>query len=371
MANKKSLYARVTLVEKIWAVLAILKAPGSLLYQITFARWNKVNSGKSIARIVRDFVPTYLTGAFNATQIQWLDKPNGDKFIAWGKSTKTNIVVEDIGEDATLLWMEEKRIDRVVLYLHGGGYLIPYVDGTPELLRHISLKAGGGQLGFGIVMLDFSTVTDRPFPAQLLQANRAITHLFKSGVRPENLQLIGDSAGGNLILQLFSHALHDFPDPAFPPSPLRPIIDGTMPSIRGAYLMSPWVNPSGHGGSFELNAAKDVLPLATYQEWGRLVLHTVPQEHRNFIEFNAAPADWFSGVEKLVKHVLITVGGDEGLHQDCVELNETFQKYHGDVAFIDQKYGIHLEPVFGFTGLDKKGEVTQALVNWHKTTFGL
>ncbi|KZP08597.1 alpha/beta-hydrolase [Athelia psychrophila] len=343
----------------------------ALLYQITLARWSKANAGKSIARIVRDFVPSYLTSSFSATQIQWLDKPNGEKFIAWGRSNKVNIIVEDIGEDATLLWMDEKRVDRVVLYLHGGGYLIPYADGAPELLRHISLKAGGGQLGFGIVMLDFSSVTEHPFPTQLLQANLAIAHLFKSGVHPENLQLIGDSAGGNLILQLFSHALHDFPDPAFPPSPLRPIIEGTMPSIRGAYLMSSWVNPSGHGGSFELNAATDVIPLATYREWGRLVLHAIPQEHRNFIEFNAVPADWFSGVEKLVKDILITLSADEGVHQDCVALKETLEKYHGDVKFIEQEGGIHLEPIFGFTGQDKKGEVTQALVDWHKTTFGL
>lgn len=57
---------------------------------------------------------------------------------------------------------------------------------------------GGIKSGVGLVMLDFSTVTERPFPTQLLQANLALTHLFKAGVRPENLSLIGDSAGGSL-----------------------------------------------------------------------------------------------------------------------------------------------------------------------------
>ncbi|KZP26728.1 hypothetical protein FIBSPDRAFT_928414 [Athelia psychrophila] len=212
----------------------------------------------------------------------------GAKFIAWDKSNKVNIVVEGIGEDATLPWMDEKRVDR-------GGYLIPYADGAGELLRHISLKAGGGQLGFGIVMLDFSAVTERPFPTQVTQANLAIAHLCKYGVRPENLKLIGDSAGGNLILPLFSHALHDIPDPGFPPSPLRSIIDGTiyMPSIRGAYGLVPRA-------------------------------------------------------------------GEEAL-----------ERCHADVMFVEQEGGIHLEPIFGFTGRDGDGEVTQALVDWHKSTFGL
>ncbi|KAF7964930.1 hypothetical protein HWV62_1623 [Athelia sp. TMB] len=367
MANKKSLYARVTLFEKIWTILTILKAPAALLYQITFARWNEANASKPITRIVRDFIPRFVTGELSAPQIQWLSGPNKDKFIAWGKSNKIPIVVEDIGEDATLLWMGEKRTDRVVLYLHGGGYLIPYTDNTPELLRHIQLTVGGGTPAFGLVMLDFSTVSERPFPAQLLQANLALTHLFQAGVRPENLQLFGDSAGGNLILQLLAHALHDFPDAGFPPSPLR----GRAP-LRGAYLMSPWVRVSGRGGSFARNAA-DVLPPATYEEWGRLVLHTIPADraHRDFIEFDGAPADWFRGVDGLVKSILVSAGGEEGLYDDCVGLKETLERFHGDVGFLDQKHGIHLEPVFGFTGRDRPGEATRALVNWHKTTFGL
>lgn len=91
----------------------------ALLYEITFARWSAVNSEKSISRIVRDFEPRYLTSSLNTAQLQWVSGHNKSKFIAWGKSNKIDITVEDIGEDAHLLWMGEKRTDRVILYLHG------------------------------------------------------------------------------------------------------------------------------------------------------------------------------------------------------------------------------------------------------------
>lgn len=170
-----------------------------------------------------------------------------------------------------------------------------------------------------------ATVTERPFPVQL-QANTAIAHLFKSGVLPENLQLIGDSAGGNLILQIFSHVLHDFPDPGFPSSPLRRIITGTMKPLRGAYLVSPWVNVSGYGGSFERNADKDALAPATYRRWGWEVLRSIPRAQLNFIEFHAAPTGWFDGISRLVTHILITVSDDECLHVDIIAFKDVFQE---------------------------------------------
>ncbi|KAF7971932.1 hypothetical protein HWV62_19459 [Athelia sp. TMB] len=372
MPIRNSQYGRVSWSETLWTFWIVLKAPSVFIYQLTLGRWNSVNAKKPISRVVRDFLPWYCTSTFNTTQLQWLDGHNLDKIVSWGKSNKVNVDVEDIGEDANLLWIGEKRTDKVILYLHGGGFLIPLSDNMPDLLRHIQLKVGGVKSGVGLVMLDFSTVTERPFPAQLLQANLAISHLFKSGVLPENLQLIGDSAGGSLILQLFSHALHDFPDPAFTSkSALRPIISGDIKPLRAAYLMSPYVNLSGYGGSFESNGDKDILPLKIWREWGTRLIKLIPKSQHNFVQFSTGPDDWFDGVSKLVNQVLITAAEDECLHDDIVAFKDKFVKHHSDVKWIDQKDAVHIEPVWAFTGKDEEGELTKTLVEWHKKTFEL
>lgn len=104
--------------------------PASVLfYQLTFARWDPThpNAKRSVSRILRDFLPWYLTTAFNTAQLQWLDGHNLDKIVAWGKSSKVDVTVEDIGEDANLLWIGEKRTDKVILYLHGKCTSNPFV----------------------------------------------------------------------------------------------------------------------------------------------------------------------------------------------------------------------------------------------------
>ena len=46
------------------------------------------------------------------------------------------------------------------------------------------------------------------FPVRLKQAMLSIQHLLTLGFEPKNIQLVGDSAGGTLIHQVFSHILH-------------------------------------------------------------------------------------------------------------------------------------------------------------------
>ncbi|KAJ7671751.1 hypothetical protein B0H17DRAFT_194330 [Mycena rosella] len=46
------------------------------------------------------------------------------------------------------------------------------------------------------------------FPTPLDQARLALEFLIAAGVKPANLQITGDSAGGKLVLQLFSQMLH-------------------------------------------------------------------------------------------------------------------------------------------------------------------
>lgn len=62
-----------------------------------------------------------------------------------------------------------------------------------------------------------------PFPVQMRQAIAALNSITNSGVKPSNIYLIGDSAGGNLILQLASLILH--PDPSLP---LPPKLSGPL-----------------------------------------------------------------------------------------------------------------------------------------------
>lgn len=209
--------------------------------------------------------------------------------------------------------------------------------------------------------LALACATEAPFPIQLLQANACLTHLFKSGLKPENLQLAGDSAGGNLILQLFSHALHGYPDPAFPPSPLAPILTRTMNPIKGALLISPWVNLSAEGGSFEENSDVDVISKETWRYLGSTVLSSIPHDKWDYIEFRQSPLNWFDGVQRLVDRMMVIAGKRECSRDDIVKLAEVgLGSHHNNVKLMVQE-GIHDDAIFSFSGKDLKGDVTTDL----------
>jgi len=95
-----------------------------------------------------------------------------------------------------------------------------------------------------------------------------VKHVLASGVQPKNLQIVGDSAGGNLAVQLLSHILHPFDGVPLlaPPSP-----------IRGVYLMSPWLSLSGATESHLTNDKADVIAAGTFAYCGRKVLAGVPE----------------------------------------------------------------------------------------------
>lgn len=86
--------------------------------------------------------------------------------------------------------------DAVVLYLHGGGYVI----GSPRSHRHLvaDIALAAGTRAFS---LDYRLAPEHPFPAALDDAVAAYRWLIESQqAKPGRIVLAGDSAGGGLVL---------------------------------------------------------------------------------------------------------------------------------------------------------------------------
>ena len=143
------------------------------------------------------------------------------------------------------------------------------------------------------------------FPAQLHQATRAIEYLFANGCDPSNLQLVGDSAGGNLLWQLLSHLLHPIPSPQVPPLKLP-----SGKRLRGAYTMSPWVSLSRLE---QYSHRKNYYYALTSGEEkpGQLYVAQLPESHIPYAEPILVPDDWYSGLNNIVDRILVSTGAEE------------------------------------------------------------
>jgi len=96
-------------------------------------------------------------------------------------------------------WITPKTspTDKVLLYLHGGGFVYRL---TPP-----HLKIGGylaQKMGAQTLMVDYRTGPENPFPAALDDCVTAYLWLREQGFSANNIVVAGDSAGGNLTLTM-------------------------------------------------------------------------------------------------------------------------------------------------------------------------
>ncbi len=135
------------------------------------------------------------------------------------------------------LWVStpESEEDRVVYYLHGGGYVMGSLTSHQDLVARIS-KAAKAR----VLYIDYRLAPEHPFPAAVEDATQAYRWLLAIGVDPARMAIGGDSAGGGLTVATLVN-LRDSGDP--------------LPAA--AFCISPWVDLEGLGESMTTNAEVD------------------------------------------------------------------------------------------------------------------
>lgn len=88
-------------------------------------------------------------------------------------------------------------VSRVVLYFHGGAYMIGSSSTHRGITGHLA-KTSGCQ----VIAPDYRLAPEHPFPAALDDAEAVYLALLEQGFNPEQIALAGDSAGGGLALAL-------------------------------------------------------------------------------------------------------------------------------------------------------------------------
>ncbi len=134
--------------------------------------------------------------------------------------------------------------DAVVLYLHGGGYVI----GSPDSHRNITAQLAQ-RLGCSVLSLDYALAPEAPHPAAVNDAVAAYQALLADGIAPSKIAISGDSAGGGLTLAMLMKLRDDgiaMPACAVPLSPWTDLtLSGdSMQSMAG---LDPMCNADGLG----------------------------------------------------------------------------------------------------------------------------
>ena len=124
---------------------------------------------------------------------------------------------------------------RVVLYFHGGGYIIGSPRTHRPMLAHLSRDSA-----VRVLSLDYRLAPEHPFPAPVEDAVASYRWLLQEGFDPSRIALGGDSAGGGLTV-----------------AALVQIRYLGLPVPAAGVCVSPWVDMEGLGESMETRAEAD------------------------------------------------------------------------------------------------------------------
>ncbi|MEU8465670.1 alpha/beta hydrolase [Streptomyces sp. NPDC029003] len=179
----------------------------------------------------------------------------------------------------------------LLLYLHGGGYVIGSPDTHTGLAGELAVRTG-----LRTTSVDYRLAPEHPFPAAVDDGLAAYRELLDTGTDPRELVVAGDSAGGGLsIATLLAARQAGLPQPA------------------AVVVFSPWVDLTLSGAS--MRTKEDADPIFTEADVRAYADLYVGAGDRSHPLASPVFAD-LTGLPPL----LVQVGANEVLLDDAVRL---------------------------------------------------
>ena len=206
---------------------------------------------------------------------------------------------------------------RVMLYLHGGGYVAGKVETYANLVSRWA-----AQLGAEVWLPDYRLAPEHPYPAGLDDAQACYFALLERGVDPSRLVVAGDSAGGGLALAL-----------------LLRLRDGGHPLPACAVVMSPAGDITCSGEAMEGNDGRD--PMLSASQVRLLRGLYAPDADPEDPYVSPVVGD-YTGLPPLY----LTVDEEECLYDSARVVAERAAEAGVDVTLRTRTAAVHVWPVF-------------------------
>lgn len=207
--------------------------------------------------------------------------------------------------------------EKVVLYVHGGGFFVHLPRSYKRFARRLSEA-----LGATVYMPAYRLAPEHRYPAATDDCLAVYAALLEEGCDPRSMAIMGDSAGGNLALVT-----------------LLRIRDSMLPLPSCATLISPGVDLTLSGESFKRNAELD--PFIPIQALLQVVEQYADADQLSHPYVSPMLSD-LSGLPPLK----ILVGSTEVLLDSSVTTAENSRQAGGNVMLQVWRDMPHVFPMF-------------------------
>jgi acetyl esterase/lipase len=127
--------------------------------------------------------------------------------------------------------------EKVILYFHGGVYVIGTAVATVPLVSDLVRRTGAKA-----ITLDYRLAPEHPYPAAVEDARAAYEGLLAQGIAPGQIALAGESAGGGLVV-----------------ATLLALREAGVPLPSCGFLMSPYADLTLSGETLAEKQALDLV----------------------------------------------------------------------------------------------------------------
>lgn len=225
----------------------------------------------------------------------------------------------------------EKQRDKVILFLHGGGFNTGSALARRFMTGNIVLNAKVDAFS-----IDYRRCPEYKFPAHLEDCVTAFLWLLKKGYSPKNIVVIGESAGANLALCL----------------PLY-LKDHYFPMPGGVCVFSPVVDLDGRYDSRITRTNRDPMlgGLVDEGDLGRTLEmfrreEAKPNLYCTVEEMKSPYVSPIFGDFKDFPKLSIHVGSEEVLYDDAIALEKKAKAAGVDVTLREWEGLFHCFPIF-------------------------
>lgn len=218
---------------------------------------------------------------------------------------------------------------KLIYIVHGGVFVMELINTYRSLHPAISNAANGA----AVAAIDYRTAPEHIYPAAHDDVKAGWEYLKGLGYLPEDIILLGDSSGGNLILSLLLRLRDE---------------GGPMPAA--AVLMSPWTDLTAAGASYRKNYKQDIIfgqkrsdpDDATMQKLLECGVFSYAKDaDRNDPYLSPVLGNYYG-----MPPILMTAGSDEMLLDDALTVAEKIKTAGGDIRVIVGEGMFHSYPLF-------------------------
>ncbi|UJR11946.1 hypothetical protein I4U23_016124 [Adineta vaga] len=214
----------------------------------------------------------------------------------------------------------QRHSDKILLYFHGGGYFLGNINSYSGYECHLSEL-----FNVTILHLEYRLCPEHSLPAAVDDAVALYRALLRQNISSSQLMIMGESAGGGLVLLS-----------------LQALLAHQLPVPRGVIVLSPFTDLSMSGESYIRNQHTDISPQFDKNWYVALLLGS----NHTQLSLDDSRFSPLFGSFKGFPPMYINVGTAEKMEDDSRRVWKKAIDVDVDVTFEEGLHMTHIYPAF-------------------------